>query len=315
MHLSWWRILTEAVIQHQHRGVKNPDQAWILNELIAYLAHEKSGAIGFEDMGKNWVSVRNAARDGTIRSTDPGVQDIVSRWEQFLEYLCLSLSQDLGVEVVSAQSRARSSKGWTDGLLRSLADEGTLSGAFRVPATVGPIEVQADLRARQTRTNVKVAAPKEGRPATRIKWILNQLKHAPADLRVEVQFQRTKETTAQLLSEAREDLKALLSPTDRKREPRAFVLSLARPLGTGRGRGERSFVLETRRQVVSFYRDIVGNLREWQPRAPKLPDTESADDVVADPRLSESPPAALPIADPDSDPDEDPTPGAPAPIF
>ncbi len=72
VHLSWWRILTEAVLQHQHRGIKDPDQAWILNELIAYLEHEKSGAVGFEDMGKQWVSVRNAARDGTIRATDAG---------------------------------------------------------------------------------------------------------------------------------------------------------------------------------------------------------------------------------------------------
>lgn len=299
VHLSWWRILTEAVLQHQHRGVKDPDQAWILNELIAYLAHEKSGAIGFEDMGPKWVSVRNAARDGTIRQADPGIQDVVNRWEQFLEYLCLSLSQDLGVEVVSTQSRARSGKEWTDGLLKALCEGGKLSGAFRVPATVGPIEVEADLRAKQTRTNVRVAAPKDGRPLTRINWILRQLKKAPADLRVEVQFLRTKETTAALLSEAREDPAILLSPTDRKREPRAFVLSLGRQMGTGRGRGERSFVLETRRQVVNFYRDIVGNLSEWQAKAPKLPDADSAPEGAEDPRLSESPPAALPIVDSD----------------
>jgi len=95
-HLSWWRILTEAIMQHQHRGVRDPDQAWILGELIAYLEHEKSGAVGFEDMGQSWVQVRNAARDGTIRGNDPGVQDVVERWEQFVEYLCLGLSQDLG---------------------------------------------------------------------------------------------------------------------------------------------------------------------------------------------------------------------------
>jgi hypothetical protein len=299
VHLSWWRILTEAVLQHQHRGVQDPDQAWILNELIAYLAHEKSGAIGFEDMGPKWVGVRNAARDGTIRQADPGIQDVVNRWEQFLEYLCLSLSQDLGVEVVSTQSRARSGKDWTDGLLKTLCEDGKLTGAFRVPATVGSIDVEADLRAKQTRTSVKVGAPKDGRPLTRINWILRQLKKAPADLRIEVQFQRTRETTAALLSEAREDPAKLLSPTDRKREPRAFVLSLGRQMGTGRGRGERSFVLETRRQVVSFYRDIVGNLSEWQAKAPKLPEADAAEDSLDDPRLSESPPAALPISEAD----------------
>lgn len=295
-HLSWWRILTEAVMQHQHRGVRDPDQAWILGELIAYLEHERSGAVGFEDMGQSWVQVRNAARDGTIRPKDPGVQDVVERWEQFVEYLCLGLSQDLGVQVVSAQSRARDGQAWTEALLKGLEGEGTLLGSFRVPGAVGPIEVEADLRARLTRVSVKLTAPKDGRPQTRINWILRQLKKAPDDLRVEIQFARTKETTALLLKDAREDPAGLLSPTDPKREPRSFTLSLARPLGTKRGRGERSFVLETRRQVVSFYGDLVEGLSEWRPKAPRLPSEKPAEEA-GDPRrtipsVSEAPPPA-----------------------
>jgi hypothetical protein len=66
VHLSWWRILTEAIVQHRHRGVSDPDQAWILGELIAYLDDERSGASGFRDMGENWVAVRNGA--ATTRS-------------------------------------------------------------------------------------------------------------------------------------------------------------------------------------------------------------------------------------------------------
>lgn len=282
-HLSWWRILTEAVMQHQHRGVKDPDQAWILGELIAYLEHERSGAIGFEDMGQNWVQVRNSARNGTIRSADPGVRDVVDRWEQFMEYLCLGLSQDLGVQVTSAQSKAKDGERWTESLLAVLDGEGKLTGSFRVPGAVGPIDVEADLRARLTRANVKVNAPKDGRPLTRINWILRQLSKAPTDLRLEVQFAHAKETTALLLTEAAENPKALLSPSDPKREPRAFNLSLARPLGTKRGRGERSFVLETRRQVVGFYGGLVENLRDWQPKAPKLSSKESSGEVE-DPR-------------------------------
>jgi hypothetical protein len=281
-HMSWSRILTEAIIQHQHRGVKDPDQAWILGELIAYLQHEKSGAIGFEDMGKGWVKVRNAARDGTIRPADPGVGDVIDRWGQFVEYLCLTLSQDLGVQVQSSHSRSRSGQKWSESLLRALESEGTLSSAFRVPRAVGPIDVEADLRAQLTRVSVKLAAPTEGRPATRINWMIRQLKKAPEDLRIEVQFSRTKESTALLLRDARENPKALLSPSDPKREPRSFTLSLARPLGTKRGKGERSFVLETRKQVVSFYGDLVEGLSDWRPKAPKLHGDEQHED--ADPR-------------------------------
>ena len=198
--------------------------------------------------------------------------------------------------MASAQSRTRDGQAWTDSLLKGLESEGTLSGSFRVPGAVGPIDVEADLRARLTRVSVKVAAPKEGRPQTRVNWILRQLKKAPGDLRVEVQFARTKETTALLLKDAREEPAGLLSPTDAKREPRGFTLSLARPLGTKRGRGERSFVLETRRQVVNFYGDLVEGLSEWRPKAPKLPAEKPAEEV-GDPRwtiptVSEPPPPA-----------------------
>lgn len=38
-HYSWSQVLFEAVMQKEHRGVADPDQAWILGELIRYLEH------------------------------------------------------------------------------------------------------------------------------------------------------------------------------------------------------------------------------------------------------------------------------------
>lgn len=70
-HYSWSQVLTEAVVQREHRGVADPDQAWILGELIRYLEHERSGALEFDDMGRHWVTVRNAVLDGTLRPSDP----------------------------------------------------------------------------------------------------------------------------------------------------------------------------------------------------------------------------------------------------
>lgn len=104
-HLSWWRVITEAIVQHRHRGIEDPDQAWILGELIAYLDHENSGASGFQDMGDKWVKVRNAASHGTLRAGDPEAREVAERWDQFVDYLCLGLSQDLGREVAPIRPR------------------------------------------------------------------------------------------------------------------------------------------------------------------------------------------------------------------
>jgi len=67
-HLSWTEVLAAAVMQKEFRGVADPDQAWILGELIRYLEHPKSGAVQFSDMGPSWVPVRDAVATARFAS-------------------------------------------------------------------------------------------------------------------------------------------------------------------------------------------------------------------------------------------------------
>lgn len=48
-HRSWTELLSAATIQRVHTGVSDPDQVWVLGELIRYLEHPKSGAFDFQD--------------------------------------------------------------------------------------------------------------------------------------------------------------------------------------------------------------------------------------------------------------------------
>ena len=272
-HFSWWRIITEAIVQKRYRGVSDTDQEWILGELIAYLDNEASGAAGFDDMGDKWVSVRKSAHDGTLRQGDPEARAVAERWEQFTQYLCLGLSQDLGHSVSSPRPRSQTTTGRLDELTKSLATDGTLDAIIRVPDAVGELRLRADLRARQTLTSVNVDAPREGRVTSRINWLLRQLGEAPNDLRVEVAYPNARETTSAMLSQALEEPARLLYPADPKREPRSFNLTLVRPMGSKRGKAEGSFVRETRAQTFDFYGDLVQNLKLWQARPPKLRET------------------------------------------
>jgi hypothetical protein len=286
-HFSWWRIITEAIVQSRYRGVADPDQAWILGELIAYLDNEASGAAGFDDMGDKWVGVRKAAHDGTLRHSDPEARAVAERWEQFTQYLCLGLTQDLGRPVSSPRPRKQTTADRLEDLTKELASKGTLDAVLRVPDAVGDLRIRADLRARRTLTSVAVEAPKEGRVKPRINWLLRQLADAPGDLRVEVAYPNARETTSALLSQAREEPERLMYPADPKREPRSFILTLARPMGQKRGKAEGSFVSETRAQLFAFYRDLVQNLKPWQAPAPKLreepPPAEVPDTPDAEP--------------------------------
>ncbi len=289
-HLSWWRIITEAVVQERYRGISDPDQAWILSELIAYLDHESSGAGGFKDMGANWVTARDAAHHGTLRSADAAAKDLCREFDRFTDYLSLGLEQDLGVEVAVVRPRKSTADERHAAALTRVIDDGCLGASIRIEDTAGDLELRADLRTKRVSTCCTVKAPEETKPLTRIKWLIRQLDEAPADLRVEVGFKSTSETTSMLLGEARVDPEKLLSPTDPRREPKAFVLELTRPLGAKRGKLKGSFVGDTKAQVGEFYRVVLQHLAAWQPKAPKLREAPAAATLAASSAPSADPP-------------------------
>lgn len=269
-HLSWWRVLTEAIVQQRYRGIADPSQEWVLRELIHYLSSEASGAVGFEDMGEHWVQVRNSARDGSLRKTDGAAREVADRWEQFTQYLCLSLSQELGATVTLARARNQTTGDRLDELVGSLEASGELRSTVRIPDAIGPLTIRADLRSRQTFLSVAIDAPGEGRTKGRFNWLTRQLKQAPDDLMIATSFPNARASTAVKLADIREDPSPAFYPAEPKRAPKAFTLTRTSPMGQKRGRAEGSFVRETASQTVAFYRDIVQNLKAWHPAAPKL---------------------------------------------
>lgn len=270
-HMSWTKVLTEAVMQKEFRGVADPDQAWILGELIRYLEHPRSGAMEFTDMGECWVAVRDAVRAHTLRMGDKGVADTVSRFDALLRFVSLRLGRALGTEVapVIPRNEARDLQIREQRMATSLVDEGVLTGAIRIPDTVGDIHVTADLRARTVTCHVDVDAPGEGRPRTRVNWFLRQLRQAPDNLRVEVFAARSRGAGAtELLGVVREDPMVLLP--DPKREPRSFRLARTVPMGVKRGRGRNSFIDSVVDAVDDFYTEAVQKLKTWQPAPPRM---------------------------------------------
>jgi hypothetical protein len=276
-HLSWWQIMTEAVVEHDHHGITDPDQAWILGELIAYLEHDRAGAGGFDDMGDRWVAVREGARRGDLKASDAGVKDVAARWEQLAQYLALGLTQVLGRSVEVHWPRNLDPMARREQLVRTLVADGTLNATLRVPDAAAPLELQANLRTRYLTTFVEMLAPREGHAKTRISWMLRQLASAPDNVRLEVRYPNAREPMFGALKDARIKPERLLYPSDLKREPRLFRIGITKELGAKRGKGQGSFVLESRQQTMEFYRTVLQGLRPWAARAPKLPPPQAAE--------------------------------------
>lgn len=270
-HLSWTNVLSEAVMQKEFRGVADPDQAWILGELIRYLEHPKSGAMEFEDMGDSWVTVRDAVRSGTLRSGDKGVTEVASRFDALLRFASLSLGRQLGTEVTPALSRKELAEPTlrTQSQVSTLCQDGRLDGAIRIPSTVGPLAVSIDLRAGTITCHVDIDAPREGRPTTRVNWLLRQLKAAPDGVRVEAFSAHSRGPgTAELLRDIRETPAMLVS--DPARELRSFRVALTSPMGTKRGRGRGSFIDSVLTAIDTFYAEVMQNLKAWAAAPPRL---------------------------------------------
>jgi hypothetical protein len=143
-HLSWTEILAQAVRAKVHHGVSDPEQAWILGELIRYLEHPASGAMDLDDMGPNWAAARDAARAGTLRRTAPECREVVQRWDQLIRFAALRLGSVTGVDVQPVVPRAQSDPNVRfNHLADSLTNHGVLDGAIRVPNASGDVAVRA----------------------------------------------------------------------------------------------------------------------------------------------------------------------------
>jgi hypothetical protein len=276
-HWSWSYVLATAIVQKEHRGIADPEQAWILGELIRYLEHDRSGALELEDMGPNWVTIREAISSGTLRVSDKAAPEVVARFDALLQYAGLRLGQRLGTDVTPVLSRQEIATPQLrfNAQMASLVQAGELVGAIRIPHAVAPVTVTADLRANRVTCSVDIGAPQEGRATTRINWLIRQLKDARPDVRVESFVARARSGNAELLKDVREDPK-LLAP-DASKDIRSFRIALSMPLGAKRGRGNGAFIDSILNTLDLFYGDVVQHLKPWSAAPPKLRDSDVKD--------------------------------------
>lgn len=289
-HWSWSHLLATAVVQKEHRGVSDPEQAWILGELIRYLEHPKSGALEFADMGQNWVAVREAVVAGTLRANDKTIPDVVTRFDGLLRFASLQLGRQLGTEVAPALSR----KEIADPALRSqalttsLVANGELVGAIRIPNAIGHVVLTANLRSGRITAHVDVDGPRDGRNTTRVNWLIRQLKHAGADVRIESFAANARGAgAADLLGKVREDPSLLI--IDPAKELRTFRIARTVPMGPKSARGRGHFIDSCLDLIDTFYADVVQHLRPWNAPAPRFREREP--EVIPPERRSVDTPA------------------------
>ena len=276
-HLSWMLVMSEAVKEHAHRGVDDPEQAWILGELIRYLSHPKSGALEFTDMGDNWTTVRDAVADGTLHRYSSETIEVCQRWDRLLRVAALRLGTEIGADVMEVIPRAQrqNPKLRNKEFVRSLSADGTLAGALRVPSAIADIKVVVDIDAHKVEVSTVFAAPDDRTARATVVWLVRQLKHAPGSLLVDAYSKSTRIPTTASLEQLREDPRQAV-PASGQAAVR-FELRQQTPMGAGRrSTRKKGFIDSVIDAVMDFYACALQDLKPFVPRAPAIERPDAA---------------------------------------
>ena len=269
-HLSWSRILATALRLKNHTGVDDPEQAWILGELVRYLKHDASGVLPLADMGSSWTEIRDGARAGTLQRRTAGLRDVALKIDEMHTFAALKLSTEIGEDVDVIHPKViRDRPARIDSFVRSIIEGEAVIGQIRIPHTAGDISTEVDLRAQQMTACVEVKAPEDKGARGRVGWIVSQLGNAHGEIVIEAYAKNARVPISASLDSVREDRRLLLGAQGD--EPNRFLIKRrsTMPLGRKSTSGRLGFVDGYLALLTEFYEGVVQDLTPWQPPAPK----------------------------------------------
>ena len=280
VHFSWERLLSVAQdLSRKKLGIADVDQKWILDEWIRYVDDEDSRIVVPPDLGPKWSEVLRAARANKLERLDGELENVARYWLGYLRKAAFRLQAKLGVDVKVRMSRKERENTKLQAQNSVNAQEGTLTGALRIPDAAGDISIEVDLRSRMVRYILSVAAPTEGQQKTRVRWLYRQLRaeeNLPdGDLKAIVDWSVRGLSTAAQIGDYLDDPTMLCKhkdgiPVDSQAQPRTIRVVLTRSLGSGRGRSSAPILAGISQGLENFYDKVVQNIKPFVPKPPRL---------------------------------------------
>ena len=272
-HCSWTSVLSEAILIVEHKGVSDPDQAFILNEFIRYLKHESSGVHPFPRLGKGWKEVCTDVQNAVpLDKNSTAVIDAVEEWHQLVRFLALQLGVSVGRNVTAHMSRAhaRDAEKRLQDTIATFVEKNKLEAEFEIPDAASRLEVLADLNRRTISACMRLQAPRgKSRATALVNWLLRQLKKCDdKELLIRAIWPGRSHDTGATLWELRENPKTILN-SNLSLMPVAFEVVKVLDVGA-RFRGARIFVEEIDALLPAFYSEVGQYLKAWVPPPPKV---------------------------------------------
>lgn len=291
-HFSWLSLKSAAALLTSEKGVDDPEQAYILSELVRYLDHPYSGVASFSSMPRDWSDLCSMVLSGSKLSKNADcVVNTVSAWHQLMRQLALDLGMSIGKPVTISLSNARKvdpdvhfAQDCID-----LISSGSLEASFVIPNAASKLEISADIARKAIYLSMKLEAPKDTKRATAsINWLVRQLrgKEELEGLSIRAHWPGRTSSTIEFV-EALIDDPTKLIPIGSKAVPHHLEVVRVVELGA-RFKGVKTFVDDVTREVPSFYHDAGQHLNRWVAKAPKMKEEKKVQEEPSAPTIFSS---------------------------
>ena len=273
-HFSWLALKSIAVIITENKKIEDPEQAYILSEIVRYLDHDSSGVTALTKMSNEWKDVCTSVQEQAVLSrTSSSVEQSVISWHQLVRHLALELSMKIGqpVTLSLSKSRLQDSEINFGEDCSQLVSKNSLEVDFDVPNAAAKIHFHADFLRRTINFSMKMEAPKDKTRATAsINWLTRQLrdKEELSNITIRAYWpKRTPMTSAPLLSVL--ETPDLLLPAGMSDLPSHIEVARVVDLMV-KFKGVRTFVEECSKHFPQFYHDAGQHLSKWVAKAPQV---------------------------------------------
>lgn len=273
LHFSWLSLKSSAAILVNEKGISDPDQAYILSEVVRYLDSDSSGVEPFSRMPATWRDLCVAIRNGAaVDKNSEMVLESVAAWHQLLRQLSLDLSIAIGNSVKMGLTRenVKNPESFLVQEVDALKSTGCLETELIIPNAASKIKVKADIARKIVFISMKIDAPKDTKRATAsINWLTRQFKGKDVNnLSIRAYWPRRTSTTMKPF-DAVEENPAILVLEGISTTPTALEVCRIIDLGA-KFKGVKTFVEDISGEIPKFYRDAGQHLSNWVPKAPKI---------------------------------------------
>lgn len=273
-HFSWLSVISKALLLSDNKVVDDPEQAFLLAEMIRYFNSSTSGVSAFTKMDNGWREVCDRVQQGSpLQSIESDIKESIGSWQQLLKYLSLKLSiaTASAVELIIEKKYQNNPELKLSDSISSIIKDNSLSASMTIPNAAAPIDITADFIRRTLSISMKLQAPQDiKRPTAAVNWLTRQLKdvNEKESFVVRIHWPKRIPMTVSSLANASEN-PDILVPENCKDIPKSIEVAIVVDLA-GRFRGSKTFVDESEAQLKYFYKKIGQKLSKWQAKAPTI---------------------------------------------